>query len=157
MAIERERKFLLGTKPIDLTGWGYEEIEQGYLISNKEEHVRVRKTNEINSFTGRGSVSYSVTYKKVIDEENRIEIDCVTNPLAGKELMEQCSVKLNKTRWWNEINGCTISIDEYKDGLKIIEVESINGSILDIPEWVGKDVTGVKKYNNFELAKKYAN
>lgn len=164
MAIERERKFLPGGEPMDLTGWDYEMIEQGYLVLDPKngKQCRVRKSGWYRP-DGRVFPNYTLTYKQSIEEGIRTEIESTVNASFGQELLDACEWKLTKERWTKDFhNGVesypsdeshSVCVDKYPDGTTVIEVEYPNDDMSWIHNICGKEVTGVKKYSNIEIAK----
>jgi len=166
MAIENERKYLVGNEPMDLTEWMYEEIEQGYLILDKKEGKQVRVRISKVTTPQWSEWTYQLTYKQDIDATKREEVEINIPELEAKELMELCMTKLTKKRWStlyrplipesDRRQTSVVSVDEYPDGLKVIEVELLLDSSDEIipHPYCGKDITGDKKYSNITIAKK---
>jgi len=155
MEYEIERKWLLKKLP-DLSKVKFKkyQIEQCYL----ENGVRLRKANE----------SYFITLKSS-GTQKRAEWETPIPKWAYDELKKDSTVNLTKTRYSINYDGYKIEIDEYKSvlkGLITVEAEWIANSEnykhklresreFILPEWLeaGKEVTGIKKYSNINLAK----
>src|SRR4051794_7026735 len=149
VATEIERKFLVAGD-----GWraGTEgppnEIRQGYLSRGPAAEVRVRQTSEGGFLTikgGQGAV--------------RTEHEW---PIAATEADELLAASLpsvlHKTRWRVPDNTSTLvwEVDEYHgdpSGLLVAEVEldSVDQAV-DLPDWIGRELTGDKRYSNAALS-----
>lgn len=158
MAIEKEKKFLPSDVPMDLTGWDYEEIQQGYLMVEKQKQLRVRLV-EVYATQWNETVGW-LTYKQDIAEGERHEFEVQVKPKVAEDMMALCETKLTKRRWsklfrTNNNEAWIISVDEYTNGLKVIEVEQV-GETKTWPEmsYTGKEVTTDPNYSNITLAKK---
>lgn len=148
--MEIERKFKVNIIP-DLTNIKKVKIIQGYLNTDSEPTLRVRKYGN----------EYLLTYKyskkdKSINVCNEIELpiteECFNNLLTKIE-----GNIIEKTRYF--INEIELDIFEGKyKGMVLAEVEF--DSIEDAnnyvkPNWLGEDVTKDKNYRNSYLAKKH--
>ncbi len=77
---------------------------------------------------------------------------------AEKILDLSTTNKIEKLRWPVMHNGLFWEVDVFKgnnEGLIIaeIELESIEQEVVDLPEWVGDEVTADPRYYNINLAK----
>lgn len=148
--MEIERKFKVNIIP-DLTNIKKVKIIQGYLNTDSEPTLRVRKYGD----------EYLLTYKyskkdKSINVCNEMELpiteECFNNLLTKIE-----GNIIEKTRYF--INEIELDIFEGKyKGMVLAEVEF--DSIEDAnnyvkPNWLGEDVTKDKNYRNSYLAKKH--
>lgn len=148
MAIEKERKFLVKELPNnlkDLDVFVDQQIQQGYLMFGGGKQLRVRIINSkyINEAL--------ITYKTKIDNVSRNEYEYRIPMEDAVELMESTNFKLNKRRRMVDCDGLEIAIDEYPNGLIVAEIEYEN-ELEDIPNWLGEDITNVKKYSNLHIA-----
>lgn len=138
--MEIERKFLVKKMP-DLTKYDYDEIKQGYTS-----RIRIRKAGK----------KYYLTIKgpgKISREETEISLtkkqfDTIWPLTLGK--------RLTKTRYYIPNGKHTIELDVYHGRNKAlvtveIEMKRENDRII-IPKWLGKEVTGQKKYRNYQMA-----
>lgn len=149
MAIEQERKFLVSDKPMDLTKWSYTEIEQGYLMLAEGKQLRIRIERFQHALI---PPIVRIAFKSDIREGVKHEFEYRVPYEDGITMMKESIYKVHKKRWTTYIEGNTVSLDQYEDGLRIIEVEYEN--YMDIPDFCGKEVTGVKEYSNIAIAKK---
>lgn len=149
MATEIERKFLLkaGTDPTHgLTG---ERLCQGYIAASEQSAVRVRRAGDRAWLTIKGAG----------DGISRPEFEYPI-PLADAErlLNELCPPPLiDKTRYRIEHAGHIWEVDVFHGanlGLVLAEVELDSADeLLDLPDWVGSEVSHDARYYNSALAR----
>jgi CYTH domain-containing protein len=147
MAIEIERKFLV--KGVAWRSLGAGTLYcQGYLSTRKDCSVRVRLVGEQGYLTIKGlTEGYSrAEYEYLIPAEDAREL---LHQLCDRPLIE-------KTRYKIEYAGLIWEVDEFageNQGLIIAEVElpDENHSV-DLPDWVGQEVTDDPRYFNVNLA-----
>lgn len=146
MGVEIERKFLVlhdGYK----SGAKMTFIKQGFLNDDLQRTVRVRVAD------GKACI----TIKGPSDGPERPEFEYPV-PIADAEFMinELCIPPiLVKNRFVLQFSGWTWEVDEFMGdnaGLVIAEVELPDkGSKLELPEWIGREVTGETRYYNANL------
>ncbi len=148
MGKEIERKYLLkGSEWKSLAkGTSY---RQGYLSTVKERTVRVRTIDDKGYLTikgitvGASRVEYE--YEIPASEAN----DMLTN-LCEQPLIEKNRYKIN-------FAGLVWEVDEFfgeNDGLVVAEVElTSEDQKIDLPAWVGEEVTSDPRYFNSNLTK----
>jgi adenylate cyclase len=148
MGQEIERKFLV--KQDNWRGQTQGVVyRQGYLSTNNGLTVRVRVMGEQAYLTIKGpSVGYS-----------RAEFEYPI-PLADAQIMLNtlCDRPLiEKTRYKLQYHNLTWEIDEFagdNQGLILAEVElTQENQIIQLPDWVGKEVSDDPKYYNVNLVK----
>ena len=146
MAQEIERKYLLA-------GDGWKNLaegtlyRQGYLSTVKERTVRVRTIGEKAFLTIKGiTVGISrleFEYEIPTDEANEI-----LDELCKKPIIEKHRSKI-------EYGGLIWEVDEFhgaNEGLVIAEVELESADqVIDLPDWVGEEVSGDPRYFNAAL------
>jgi adenylate cyclase len=149
MGTEIERKFLpKGDRwkhAIDAPGM---RIRQGYLAKARERTVRVRVKGDQAWITIKGirtGVSRAeFEYPIPLDDAN-----WMLDYLSEKPLIE-------KTRYVVNGHGCVFEIDEFHGenaGLVLVEVElTSEDQPVDLPDWVGQEVTQDNRYYNSNLA-----
>ena len=146
LALEIERKFLVDEKKVaalNLTGG--EKIFQGYLSRNPT--VRVRVKGEKGFLT--------IKSKNVGIVRNEFEYEI---PLAdAEELLKLCEPNiLQKVRYKVEHAGKIFEVDIFEgrnQGLILAEVELNSPTeFVDLPDWIGKEVSNNPKYFNSNLA-----
>lgn len=147
MGIEIERKFLMNPekwehleKPVG------EFYRQGYLLTEPTKTIRVRQTSEQGFLTIKG-ISVGSTRKEY---EYEIPLE------EAKELLDQFAVaELSKIRYKISIGNHVWEVDEFSgknDGLIVAEIElTSEDEHFEIPDWIGREVTGEEKYYNSNL------
>ena len=138
---ECERKFLVKELPSDFNDYDKEDVHQYYPIVSKYFCVRVRKYSETRKYLdikfGSGKIKFKIGLRINFFQTNK-----------------KCLVK---TRHKKRFNNLLIVIDIFESGLRLVEIESSDCSIIDnykLPEWFGEEVTNDKKYRNRYLIKK---
>ena len=148
MATEIERKFL-----VKGDGWrslGVGEIyRQGYIANNNGRTVRVRVVGEQGYLTIKGST----TGMKRAEFEYKIPVE------DAQELLETLCDRplIEKTRYKILMGDLTWEVDEFwgeNQGLILAEVElETEDQNIDIPDWIGEEVTSDTRYYNSNLVK----
>jgi adenylate cyclase len=149
MPQEIERKFLVkeGYKQYAYT---HTRITQGYLSSVPERIVRIRINGDRGFITIKGVSNFSGISR--YEWEKEIPVNEV------RELLALCEPGIiDKTRYLVQVGKFTFEVDEFygeNEGLVVAEIElSSEEQLFDIPEWLGDEVTGDKRYYNSKLAK----
>ena len=147
MGVEIERKFLLvGTEWKSVAGTRY---RQGYLNSQKERTVRVRTIADKGYLTIKGVAKGNVRPEYEY-EIPRAEADEMLDRLCEKPLIEKVRYKIPR-------DGLVWEVDEFEGenaGLVLAEVElETEDQEVDLPSWVGDEVTGDPRYFNSSLIK----
>lgn len=148
MNTEIERKFLVTQKFIHLAS-GKFEIAQGYLSSAPERTVRVRIAGNKGFLTIKGASDK--TGMKRYEWEKEIKV------IEAKELLLLCEKGvIEKTRYIIEQIDFIVEVDVFKgenEGLILAEIElSSMDQRIELPAWLGKEVTGDNRYYNSYLA-----
>ena len=147
MALEIERKFLVDEKKVaalNLTGG--EKIFQGYLSRNPTVRVRVKAE--------KGFLTIKSKNVGIVRNEFEYEI-----PLAdAEELLKLCEPNiLQKVRYKVEHAGKIFEVDIFEgrhQGLILAEVELNSPTeIVDLPSWIGKEVSNNPRYFNSSLCR----
>lgn len=147
MAIEIERKFLVkGEQWRSLaTGTVY---RQGYLSTKKGCTVRVRLV---------GNQGY-LTIKGLTEGFSRAEYEYPIPAEDAQEMLDNLCERplIEKTRYKIEFTDLIWEVDEFageNQGLIIAEVELPDANYpLELPDWIGKEVSDEPKYYNVNLA-----
>ena len=147
--MEIERKFLLKNDNWKKSVSKSIHIKQGYISTNPLSVVRIRITDTKAFLTlkGKGSSISRPEYEYEIpsqDAEEMFNLFCLNSGLV-------------KTRHIVEYKNHKFEIDEFEGrhkGLIFAEVEmkSENENV-ELPEWIGEEVTGNPKYFNSNLVK----
>ncbi len=146
MGTEIERKFL-----VEGDAWrGLAEgvrYRQGYLSTVRERTVRVRTVNDKGYLTIKGA-SRGLTRSEYEYEIPVADADAMLDTLCQRPLIE-------KTRYKIQIGALVWEVDEFEGenaGLSIAEVElESEGQSVDLPEWVGREVSDDPRYYNANL------
>ncbi len=147
MAIEIERKFIVSGD-----GWhGHvtrtERLSQGYLTVGRGVTVRVRTIGDDKGY---------LTVKSGGSALARAEFEYEIPVSDARQLLALCSARLDKTRHTLDLAGGDWVVDEFEgrhEGLAIAEVELRSTTDeLDLPDWLGDEVTGDPQYYNSSLA-----
>ncbi|WP_055049344.1 CYTH domain-containing protein [Devosia sp. A16] len=149
MAIEIERKFLIAGD-----GWRglvlhSQALRQGYLTTGgKGVTVRVRTVDDQHGF---------ITIKSGGSALARAEFEYEVPITDARQLLALSrGAQIDKTRHSLDLPGGDWVVDEFHgrhEGLRIaeVELESPTGK-LDLPDWLGDEVTGDPQYYNSSLA-----
>ena len=150
MPNEIERKFIVSHIPNDLSN---KKITQVYLQSEKHRTVRIRIVND--------SSNNETAYLTIKGKSNRagtsryeFEIQIPIN--EATHLIEMCDKPLiEKTRHIYNTDNVKWEIDEFhgaNNGLLLAEIELLSeDQKFVLPDFVVKEVTGLKKYYNSML------
>ena len=148
MPIEIERKFLVKNLDFIKESSSKKLIEQGYLSKDPNRIVRVRIIDNKGFLTFKG--------KSFDGGTSRVEIEKEISIKDANELMKLCIPSIiRKVRYIINKNNLVFEVDvfqEHNKGLIVAEVEldSKKEKIIK-PNWLGKEVTGKKKYYNSQL------
>ena len=148
MPIEIERKFLVKNLDFIKESSSKKLIEQGYLSKDPNRIVRVRIIDNKGVLTFKG--------KSFDGGTSRVEIEKEISIKDANELMKLCiPIKIRKVRYIINKNNLIFEVDvfqEHNKGLIVAEVELYSKKEKIIkPNWLGKEVTGEKKYYNSQL------
>ncbi|MCM2454611.1 CYTH domain-containing protein [Rhizobium sp. CG4] len=148
MAKEIERKFLVSGD-----GWKTDvsssmTFRQGYVVSTENRSVRVRIVNDEDA-----TLTIKIGASSLVRDEYEYSI-----ALGDAQEMIGTAIGnvIQKTRHLVEHNNFTWEVDVFEGvygGLVVAEVEltSVDDSP-DLPTWLGREVTGDKRYSNQYLA-----
>lgn len=148
MAKEIERKFLVrDPEAARAAATGSRHIRQGYLSADPEATVRVRLADD------RGYLTVKSRNRGAERDEWEYEI-----PARDAEEMLRLSRTpvIDKTRWLVPYGGHVWEVDEFRSPRQLIVAEVELGSAdekLELPAWVGEEVTGDPAYYNSNLAR----
>lgn len=149
MGVEIERKFLVKAAHLAelVRDLNPDRIRQGYLCSDPERTVRVRTKGDKGFLTIKGKTAGI----------SRQEFEYPIPPEEARALLSLCSGPLiEKNRYRLNIKGQLWEIDEFfgdNTGLLLAEAELDNEEqVLEIPDWIIKEVTDDPRYYNAKLA-----
>lgn len=148
--LEIERKFLVTSQAFKQEAVKSTRITQGYLSTDPERTVRVRVKGEKGYLTIKGKSNDSGT--------TRIEVEEEISLAKAQTLLQLCLPGvIDKTRYEVKAGKHLWEIDEFYEanaGLTLAEIElTAENEEFIKPEWIGKEVTGDKKYYNSQLSK----
>ena len=146
MAQEIERKFLVVGEYKHLAHSSL-HLVQGYIASGRRT-VRVRISNDRAWLTIKGP--------SMDGGLSRFEWEKEIEAREALELLPLCEGALiDKHRYLIKVDNHTFEVDEFhgdNEGLTIAEVElSATDEASPHPEWLGEEVTGIKRYYNSHL------
>lgn len=146
---EIERKFIVNSLPDDIQEYSCKPMVQGYLATNSDDlHIRIRQAGQRYYLTVKSG--QGLFRREVEIELQRDQFEALW-PLTENRHVE-------KTRYYIPWNGYTLELDVYVgklEGLYTLEVEFATRSEAERfqqPDWVGKEVTDDRRYENFQLA-----
>jgi len=173
MAVEIERKFLVLDDSYKHEAFAASHIQQGYICSKRGRTVRIRIRQRINmdnaacsssencSINGCEAVADSHAYITVKGPSldgglSRYEFEQEIPMADGEKLLTLCDEGIiDKTRWLVRSGSHTFEIDEFhgqNKGLVMAEVElNSTDEKPKIPHFIGKEVTGDRRYYNNQL------
>jgi CYTH domain-containing protein len=147
--LEIERKFLIRGEFKSLS-YKSDRIIQAY-ISNKPT-VRIRQKGDKAFLTIKGKAS--------ADGLSRFEWEKEITLSDLEELLTLCDPvnRIDKVRYYVDYRGSIYEVDEFRgrnEGLVVAELElPAVDAPYEKPDWLGDEVTGNRKYNNSQLAKR---
>ena len=146
MALEIERRFLIKNNEWEQYITKKSIIEQGYLSHKLEDWIiRIR-------FDGN---NFKIAIKKHIKNFTNFEFEYLIHKNDGEIIMSNLKNTIKKERFFLEIEKKEWIIDCFKEKnfpLKIAEIElSIEDEEFNIPNFVSKEITGIKNFSNFSL------
>jgi adenylate cyclase len=147
--LEIERKFLLVADSWRSQVVGQpRRLSQGYLFSDPRKSVRVRLAGDSATLTVKGTRSGI----------SRLEFQYPIPPADAARLLALCQGPLiDKTRHIVHHAGMKWEIDIFhgdNEGLRIAEIElEHEDQPIDLPEWVGEEVSHDPKFYNSELTR----
>ena len=148
--LEIERKFLVRNVDICLEmATASFAIFQGYLSVDPARTVRLRIQNDHAFLTIKGASSSDGTTR--VEWEKAISLD------EANTLLPLCLPgSIQKTRHHVPFNESLFEVDVFEaalSGLVLAEIELKSAAQkIELPDWIGKEVTGDKRYYNSHLA-----
>ena len=149
MALEIERRFLLQNDSWREFITEKIFIEQGYLSTSLDDWIiRIRFTGE----------DFKIALKKHIKGFTNFEFEYPIPTRDGEKIMSNLTNSIKKERFFLEVEKKTWIIDCFKESnypLEIAEIElSKETEDLSLPTFISKEITGLRHFSNFSLAKK---
>lgn len=149
MATEIERKFLV-TGDFSREVCRAERIVQGYICSQPGRTVRIRIRGEEGFLTIKGP--------STDDGLSRYEFEHPLSLAEAEDLFKLCEPgAIDKVRSLVRVGDHTWEVDVFhgaNEGLILAEIElSSAGEPFEKPDWIGREVTGDRRYYNSMLTK----
>ena len=150
MNIETERKFLVKDEGFKAQAVENHRIRQGYIAHDDGRTVRVRMWDDKGVLTIKGpSMDGGLSRYEWERELTREE---------AEDLFLLCKPGMvDKTRWIIPAGERKFEVDEFhgeNEGLVMAEIElGSEDETFERPSWLGKEVTGDKRYYNSYLAR----
>ena len=144
MTNENERKFLLKSYPVLFTDFRMEHLKQWYLTKPGDISIRIRLYDDGRCYfdikKGMGILRHEYGFK------------CDWDDVKG--LVEDIPF-VEKDRFKLDCDGYLLIIDEFDNGLKLVEIESDDLEFIKNFEpfdWMGEEVTDKIEYTNNWIA-----
>lgn len=148
MAKEIERKFLIANDSWKTKVEGSNSFLQAYIATGDDRSIRVRIIDR-----SRARLTIKLGRDMLVRDEFEYDI-----PVSDAEelMLAAIGIVLEKTRHRVEYHGFVFEIDEFAGfyhGLVVAEVEMRSTEDRpDLPDWIGREVTGDKRYSNMAMA-----
>jgi CYTH domain-containing protein len=148
MGTEIERKFLVAGQSWRAGAAG-RVYRQGYLATDPDRTVRVRLVGEEGYLTIKGRAEGLV----------RAEFEYPIPAADAGEMLDRLCLRplIEKTRYRVEHGGRVWEVDEFSGenrGLLLAEIELADpAERVDLPEWVGEEVSSDPRYYNANLVR----
>jgi adenylate cyclase len=144
--LEIERRFLVDKSKLIYPD-KKKSIKQAYLMFDDSQILRIRKIEN----------DYLLTYKYKKSNINRLEFEYpIPNDDGDKLISLSKYFIIEKNRYYYQADRHLWEIDIFhgkNEGLIIAEVELDNeNEDINIPSWVGKEISNDNKYLNFNLS-----
>lgn len=148
--LEIERKFLVRGDDYKRQAYSSSRIRQGYICSGHGRTVRVRLRDDRGYLTIKGPSDAAGLSRYEFEKE--ITLD------EAEHLMALCEPgSIDKTRYLVKSGNHTFEVDKFygdNEGLVMAEVElGSEDEPFDKPDFIGKEVTGDRRYYNAHLVK----
>ncbi len=149
--LERERRFIVDEVHI-FEGADFTCIEQAYVFSKAGHVVRIRlESNTWDSEISTATVAVKGPRTGISRYEKEVDIDSD----IAKFIVNKTELKVSKQRYSFPYDGQVWDIDRFNgenSGLIIAELEGLDIEQISIPSWASREITGITKFNNEELA-----
>ena len=155
--LEIEKKFLVRNSDYKRQAFSSSHIQQGYICSDRGRTVRVRIRDHSGYLTIKGPSTDNGLSRYEFEKEISLEEAQELMKLCEKSEVTKKPLIIDKIRYLVEYGHHTFEVDEFhgdNEGLVIAEVELKPGedpNEIDLPDFIGEDVTGNRKYYNSQL------
>ncbi len=148
MSIEIERRFLLKNNDWEKLISRKTNIIQGYLSSSSESWI-VRIRSEDNLF--------KLTLKKHIKKSKNFEFEYEIPKKEGEIIISEIKNPIIKNRFYLRFKEKEWIIDRFQGKNFPLEIAEVELKKIDehihLPSFISTEITGLKKFSNFELSK----
>ena len=146
--LEIERKFLVVGDSYKQEAYDSSRIRQGYICSSRGRTVRVRIRDSRGYLTIKGPSENGGLARYEFEKEITLS--------EAENLMKLCEPgMIDKTRYLVKSGKHTFEVDEFygeNEGLVMAEVElAYENEPYEKPSFIGKEVTGDRRYYNSQL------
>ena len=146
MHLEIERRFLVDQSKFILPD-KKKSIKQAYLMFDDSQVLRIRKIEN----------NFLLTYKYKKTNINRLEFEYQIPNEDGDRLISLSKhFIIEKDRYYHQLGKHLWEIDIFygkNQGLVIAEIElNDENEDIEIPSWIGKEISNDDKYLNFNLS-----
>ena len=149
MCIEIERRFLIKNNDWEKLTNRKSDIIQGYLSSCSDSWiVRIRSEDNL----------YKLTLKKHITKSKNFEFEYEITNKEGEMIISEIKNPIIKERFYLRLKENEWIIDRFKGKNFPLEIAEVELKTIDeqihLPSFLSKEITGLKKFSNFELSNK---
>ena len=149
MCIEIERRFLVKNNDWEKLISHKSDIIQGYLSASSESWI-VRVRSEDNLF--------KLTLKKYITKSKNFEFEYEIPKAEGEMIISEIKNPIIKERFYLQFKEKEWIIDRFKGKNFPLEIAEIELKTIEeqihLPSFLSTEITGLKKFSNFELSNK---
>lgn len=150
MPVEIERKFLVKSDAWRAQAGQGRHLRQGYIVGTDRVSVRVRIVDD---------ATCTLTTKLPRCGMSRFEFENELSPSEASALLGACEgAIIEKVRYEVRIEGDLWEIDVFhgeNEGLIVAEIELRSETQAFVrPAWLGREVTGIGRYQNSALVKR---
>jgi adenylate cyclase len=152
LGLETERRFLADSVALGplLVEAQRQRLRQGYLNADPGRRIRVRVSDA-------GYALLTVKGQVGPDGLTRPEVETTIDPVAAEALLQLALGRvIDKTRYRLAFAGRTWDVDLFHGELAALAVAEVElahaGEAVELPSWVGKEITHVPGVGNFSLA-----
>ena len=149
MCIEIERRFLIKNNNWEKLINRKSNIIQGYLSSHIDSWIlRIRSEDNL----------FKLTLKKYISKSKNFEFEYEIPKKDGEMIISEIKNPIIKERFYLLFDEKEWIIDRFKGQNSPLEIAEVELQTIDekinLPTFVSKEITGLKKFSNFELSNK---
>ena len=149
MCIEIERRFLIKNNNWEKLINRKSNIIQGYLSSHIDSWIlRIRSEDNL----------FKLTLKKYISKSKNFEFEYEIPKKDGEMIISEIKNPIIKERFYLLFDEKEWIIDRFKGQNSPLELAEVELQTIDekinLPTFVSKEITGLKKFSNFELSNK---